>query len=159
MVNMRGKLVGIAAYRFRAEGAQGVNFAIAMDTLNAFLGMPQSAVAPSPPKPKPTATPTPVPLKYGAIAYDANSGWAGEAHNYSGLASAESAALSVCGRPGCVIVPWVVGPRYIALATGYGGWGTSGVQSIEAEAEHQALASCRRFAFNCRILFSIHNTP
>jgi hypothetical protein len=51
MVNMRGKLIGIASYTFAAFGAQGVHFAIAMDTVNAFLGMPQSAVTWTPPAP------------------------------------------------------------------------------------------------------------
>src|SRR5207249_136652 len=83
MVNMRAKLIGIPAYGYRADDAQGVNFAIAMDTVNAFLGLPQSAVAPSPPMPKPSATPTPPPLLYAAIAYNAATGRAGASHNYN----------------------------------------------------------------------------
>jgi hypothetical protein len=51
MVNMRGNLVGIPSYSYAYDGAQGVNFAIAMDTVNAFFGMPQSAVNWSPPAP------------------------------------------------------------------------------------------------------------
>ncbi len=51
MVNMRGKLIGVSSYTFVKFGAQGVHFAIAMDTVNAFLGMPQSAVTWFPPAP------------------------------------------------------------------------------------------------------------
>src|SRR4051812_43231410 len=98
-----------------------------MDTVNAFLGMPQSAVAPQPPKPKPTATPTPQPPQYAAIAYDSYAGRWGFGHNYSDLASAQAGALSACAGSGCVIVQWVSGDDYAALATGLGGWGSSGV--------------------------------
>src|SRR5262249_30927437 len=121
MVNMRGALIGIPSYVLRDEGAQGVNFAIAMDTVNAFLGMPQSAVAPAPPK----ARSTPASALYAAIAYDSRTGNWGTAWNYDDPSAAEATARSGCGRPACVIVQSVVGPSYAALATGYDGWGIS----------------------------------
>ena len=47
MVNLRGKLIGIPSYGLRAGGAQGVNFAIAYDTVQTFLA--SSAGPPAPP--------------------------------------------------------------------------------------------------------------
>jgi hypothetical protein len=153
MVNMRGKLIGLPT--FGRTDAQNINFAVAVDTISAFLLAPQSAVAPSPPKPTPTPTPTPTPIFYAAIAYDSVLGLAGSGWNYRDLSSAEGAARSSCGSPGCVIVQWVGGPGYIALATGYGGWGTSGVQATRAAAEAQALAACSRYALYCTVLTSL----
>jgi S1-C subfamily serine protease len=49
MVNMRGKLIGLPT--FGRIDAQGINFAVAVDTISAFLQAPQSAVAPAPPTP------------------------------------------------------------------------------------------------------------
>jgi S1-C subfamily serine protease len=157
MVNMRAKLIGIPAYGLRANGAQGVNFAIAMDTVNAFMGMPQSAVAPQPPKPTATPTPTPAPILYAGIAYDSYTGRAGWAWQYADLSAAQSAAIRSCGQHGCVIVQWVSGDDYAALATGYGGWGTSGTRHTRADAEAYALASCGQVAMACRVIATIHN--
>jgi len=157
MINMRAKLVGIPSYGLRDNGAQGVNFAIAMDTVNAFLGLPLNAVAPRAPGPRPTATPgpTPDPLRYSAIAYDANSGRWGYAQNYTDLATAQSRAVSECASSGCVIVQWVSGAGYISLAKGNSGWGTSGVRPTKADAEAYALANCGKYGGGCKIAATV----
>jgi hypothetical protein len=66
MVNMQGSLIGIPSYGLRTNGGQGVNFAIAVDTVNAFLNTPQTIVGPSillpdPPPSAPPTAPAPIP--------------------------------------------------------------------------------------------------
>jgi S1-C subfamily serine protease len=155
MVNKRGALVGIPSYGLRADGAQGVNFAIAMDTVNAFLGMPQSAVNPQASTPKPVVSAVTEAPRYAAIAYNATTGRYGTAWNYADLASAQSGALSECGS-GCTIVQWASGDNYVSLAAGVGGWGDSGSRSTKSDAEAYALASCGQYATGCRTLATVH---
>jgi S1-C subfamily serine protease len=156
MVNKRGALIGIPSYELRADAAQGVNFAIAMDTVNAFLGMPQSAVTPQPAKAETGATPTIQSPRYAAIAYNAATGKYGSGWNYADLGTAQSRALSECGG-GCSIVQSVTGDSYASLAAGFGGWGTSGPRATKSDAEAYALASCGGYASGCRTLVTVHN--
>ncbi len=51
LVNMRGKLIGLATMRADPSVAQGVAFGIGPDTLLAFLSLPADAARPTPPSP------------------------------------------------------------------------------------------------------------
>jgi hypothetical protein len=85
---------------------------------------------------------------WSAIAYNSvNSTW-GEGHGFPDLASAENAALGICGG-GCSIVAWT-SHDFVALATGdNGGWGTSGAQPTAAAAIAQAVSECQSATTNC----------
>jgi S1-C subfamily serine protease len=60
MVNMRGRLIGLPT--FKRTDAQNVGFAVAVDTINAFVQAPLSSVAPTPPVPIYRGDPRPLAL-------------------------------------------------------------------------------------------------
>lgn len=89
---------------------------------------------------------------YAAIAYSPPTGQWGWARNYRSRAGAENAAMAQCrgaaGR-GCRVVIWFRNACG-ALATGPRGYG-SGWASRQAQANANALASCRQHSRNCQV--------
>ena len=89
---------------------------------------------------------------YGAIAYDTATGAYGYTYNYGNRASAESAALSRCGRPGCEVRTWFYNACGALSTSNDGGWGSSRGSS-RYNAEVKALNACRQInpGKNCSI--------
>jgi S1-C subfamily serine protease len=81
MVNLRGKLIGLPT--FGVSNAQNVNFAVAADTVSAFLSAPQASVAPAPRSPAYRGDPRPIALTLA----DAGNGLAFDSQDVSKLSS------------------------------------------------------------------------
>ena len=92
--------------------------------------------------------------KYGAIAYSRSTGGHGYSYDYSTRAAAEARAIRECRRQtkagDCYVLVWFRNGCG-ALAKGSNGYG-SGWGTYKSLAKQNAIKSCSRNTYNCRVV-------
>jgi hypothetical protein len=94
---------------------------------------------------------------YAAIAYSRKTGRYGTAWGYRSQGDAEASARQYCNAADAEAVMWTR-DGWCALATGSGGWG-AGWDAQPGKAIDSAIASCRRFSRDARVVALVYAKP